>query len=115
MFDATAFTHNRPRLDAHGITAAFFDAVVKRAVDTGLTSDDHFSVDGTLIESYASIKSFRPVGEPADEDASGGGDVFGGGGTFGGFEPRNPAVDFRGQKRTNTTHQTRDAGRGQGL
>lgn len=56
-FDATTFTHNRPRLDAHGLTAAFFDAV--------LTSDDHFSVDGTLIESYASIKSFLAPGRTA--------------------------------------------------
>ena len=103
VFDATAFTHNRPRLDAHGITSAFFGAVVKRAVDAGLTSDEHFSVDGTLIESYASIKSFRPTpGSDQDEpdrDASSGGDTNT-------FKPRNPAVDFHGQKRTNATHRS---------
>lgn len=44
-FDQTAFTHNRPRLEKHGIVAAFFDGVVKRAVTSGLTSDEHFSVD----------------------------------------------------------------------
>ncbi|HEX8324329.1 MAG TPA: transposase [Tepidisphaeraceae bacterium] len=47
-FDQTAFTHNRPRLEKHGIGAAFFDGVVKRAMACGLTSDEHFSVDGTL-------------------------------------------------------------------
>src|SRR5580658_7976257 len=44
VFDATAFTHNRPRLEKHGIVAAFFQGVVKRAMNAGLTSDDHFSV-----------------------------------------------------------------------
>ena len=59
-FDATAFGHNRPRLDAHGLTAAFFQAVLREALAAGLCSE-HFSVDGTLIESYASIKSVRPI------------------------------------------------------
>ena len=63
VFDATAFTHNRPRMDEFGITAAFFEAVVLDAVNAGLCSDDHFSVDGTLIESMASMKSFRPKNE----------------------------------------------------
>ena len=58
-FDATAFTHNRTRLDEHGLTAAFFQA----ALAAGLCSD-HFSVDGTLIESYASAKSVRPIPPP---------------------------------------------------
>jgi transposase len=111
VFDATAFTHNRPRLDTHGITAAFFDAVVKRAVDAGLTSDEHFSVDGTLIESYASIKSFRPTAasgsdqdEPGQGVSSKGGDASGAGANA--FKPRNPAVDFHGQKRSNATHRS---------
>lgn len=94
-FDATVFTHNRPRLDEFGITGAFFDAVVKHAKDQGLCSDDHFSVDGTLIESWASMKSFRPKDEPQDDqDANN-------------FKPRNPNVDFHGQKRSNQTHQSR--------
>src|SRR5580658_4800939 len=67
VFDATAFTHNRPRLQEHGIVAAFFDGVVKRAMKAGLTSDEHFSVDGTLIESYAALKSFVPK-EPKERD-----------------------------------------------
>lgn len=98
VFDATAFTHNRPRLDRHGITAAFFDAVVNRAIDAGLTSDEHFSVDGTLIESYASIKSFKPVDQTGDEDRSDPGS---------GFKPRNAEVNFHGQRRSNKTHRSR--------
>lgn len=105
VFDATAFTHNRPRLDEHGITSAFFDAVTRRALETGLCSDEHFSVDGTLIESHASIKSFKPVDEPQDLKRPGGG---GSGGTSGGggFKPRNAEVDFHGQKRSNATHRS---------
>lgn len=94
-FDATTFTHNRPRLDQHGLTAAFFDAVLQRAVQAGLCSDEHFTVDGTLIESYASLKSFRPQNEPSKN------------GDSNGFQPRNPDVDFHGQKRTNETHASR--------
>jgi hypothetical protein len=94
-FDATAFTHNRPRLDRLGLTAAFFDAVVKQAQQAGLCSDDHFSVDGTMIESLASMKSFQPKDQQDDDqDANG-------------FKPRNPDVDFHGQKRSNETHVSR--------
>ena len=95
VFDSTAFAHNRPRLDQHGLTAAFFDAVLARAIQAGLCSDEHFTVDGTLIESYASLKSFRPKDEPADK------------GDSNGFQPRNPDVDFHGQQRTNETHASR--------
>lgn len=95
-FDPTVFTYNRPRLDEFGITGAFFDAVVKQAKDAGLCSDDHFSVDGTLIESLASLKSFRRNDE-ADAD----------GGDSNSFQPRNPDVDFHGQKRSNETHTSR--------
>ncbi len=101
VFDATAFTHNRPRLDEHGITAAFFDAVVRRALDAGLCSEEHFSVDGTLIRSYASIKSFTPRDQNEGGNAPGGSS---GRGSGGGFKPRNAEVDFHGQKRSNTTH-----------
>lgn len=58
-FDATTFTHNRQRLDDHHLTATFFAAVVGEAITAGLCSE-HFSVDGTLIESLASVKSFQP-------------------------------------------------------
>jgi transposase len=94
-FDATAFTHNRQRLDAFGLTAAFFGGTVKRALREGLASDEHFSVDGTLIEAHASIKSFRPR-DPVDPT--------GGGEDGNGFKSRNPDVDFHGQKRSNATH-----------
>jgi transposase len=103
VFDATAFTHNRPRLEKHGIIAAFFHGVVRRAMKAGLTSDDHFSVDGTLIESYASLKSFVPK-ERGDQNT--GGDQ-GKSGDGNGFKPRNAAVDFHGQKRSNDTRQSR--------
>jgi transposase len=101
-FDATAFAHNRPRLDEHGLTAAFFQAVLGQALAAGLCSE-HFSVDGTLIESYASLKSVRPVGEPTDSD---GPPPAGGAADGNGYKPRNPDVDFRGQKRTNATHRS---------
>jgi transposase len=94
-FDATTFTKNRRRLEEHGLTKAFFDAVVAEALTENLCSE-HFSVDGTLIESFASAKSFRPKGESNDESKDGNG-----------FKPSNPDVDFRGQKRTNKTHQSR--------
>jgi transposase len=102
-FDATAFSHNRPRLDEHGLPAAFFQAVLSEALAAGLCSE-HFSVDGTLIESYASLKSVRPIDEPAGSD---GGPAAGAGGDGNAFKPRNPDVDFRGQKRTNATHRSK--------
>ena len=95
-FDATVLTHNRPRMEEHGIISAFFDGVLREAVEGGLCSDDHFTVDGTMIESMASMKSFRPRDE-SDDDSQG----------SNGFKPRNPDVDFKGQKRSNATHQSR--------
>jgi transposase len=92
-FDATTFTKNRQRLEEHGLAKAFFDAVVAEALTRGLCSE-HFSVDGTLIESFASVKSFRPQDE--DEQPRDGN----------GFKPSNPDVDFHGQQRTNETHRS---------
>lgn len=97
-FDATAFTHNRERLERHGLVGAFFEGVVKRAMATRHVSDEHFSVDGTMIESYASLKSFQPIDhEPHDDDDD----------TGDGFKPRNAEVDFKGQKRRNPTHRSK--------
>lgn len=93
VFDPTTLTRNRNRLEEYRLTQAFFDAVVSQAVASGLCSE-HFSADGTLIESFAAAKSFRPKDEP-------------GGGAGNGFRPRNPEVDFRGQKRANETHASR--------
>ncbi len=102
-FDATAFTHNRPRLEKHGIVATFFDGVVRRAMSAGLCSDDHFSVDGTMIESHASLKSFKP--KDVGDDKKGNDDQRDGDKSDGnGFKPRNAEVNFHGQKRSNATH-----------
>jgi len=90
VWDATTFTKNRERFEAHGLVQAFFDGVVKEAVARGLASTDHFSVDGTLIQAYASLKSFKPKdgsGRPPTDD-----------------DPKNPTVNFRGERRSNATH-----------
>jgi len=92
-FDPTVFTKNRERLMEHEVGRLFFDAVVRQARDSGWMSDDHFTVDGTLIEARASMKSFRPKGEkPSDRPMDG--------------DPGNPTVDFHGEKRSNQTHQS---------
>ncbi|MBL8891864.1 MAG: IS5 family transposase [Planctomycetaceae bacterium] len=96
-FDATVLTHNRPRMEEHGIIRTFFDGVLREAIEGGLCSDDHFTVDGTMIESMASMKSFRPRDESGDDSSQ----------DSNGFKPRNPDVDFKGQKRSNETHQSR--------
>jgi transposase len=89
-FDASSFAKNRRRLLAHGVAQQFFAEVVVQADGLGLLSDEHFTVDGTLIEAAASLKSFRPkhesaLAEPVDD-------------------PGNPTVDFRGERRSNATH-----------
>lgn len=89
-WDATTFTKNRERFEAHGLVRAFFDGVVDEARAQGLVSEEHFSVDGTLIQAYASMKSFQKKDgsrrPPSDDD------------------PSNPTVNFRGEKRSNDTH-----------
>jgi transposase len=107
-FDHAVFTHNRPRLDEHDLTRKFFDAVVSETLTAGLCSE-HFSVDGTMIESLASAKSFQPKPKPTDTDNEGPSGPSGpnAAGDARGFKPRNVEVDFHGQKRTNETHQSR--------
>lgn len=102
VFDPTTFTHNRDRLHEHALTQTFFAAVVREALTRNLCSD-HFSVDGTLIESYASAKSFQPKPAPggASPDQPTPAPPAGNA-----FKPRNVAVDFHGRKRTNATHQS---------
>ena len=92
-FDASTFSKNRERLLGHAVADRFFAAVVERAKLRRYCSSDHFSVDGTLLEAWASHKSFKP------KDASGGAAQAGpaGGG-------RNADADFRGTKRRNDTH-----------
>jgi transposase len=110
-FDPTTFTHNRRRLDDHALTAGFFVAVTGEAITAGLCSE-HFSVDGTLIESFAAAKSFRPkpagdTGVSAGDGGSPPSDSGSSPADGNGFQPRNAEVDFHGQKRTNETHQSR--------
>lgn len=92
-FDATTFSKNRERLLEHAVADAFFAEVVAEAKRRKLLSADHFTVDGTLLEAWASLKSYRP----RDEDDAG---RPGSGG-------RNPEVDFRGQRRRRDTHVSR--------
>jgi transposase len=91
-FDPTVFTKNRRRLLKHDVAQRFFDEVVRQAAGLGLLSDDHFSVDGTLIEAAASLKSFRPKDQPPSDTPP--------------DDPGNPTVNFRGEKRSNATHQS---------
>ena len=92
-FDATVFSKNRERLMEHEVGRLFFDAVVRQARGAGLMSDDHFTVDGTLIEAWASLKSFRPKGEDQPPGPDQG-------------DPGNRWVDFHGEKRSNDTHES---------
>src|SRR5258705_5034509 len=89
VWSPTTFTKNRDRLLDGDIAAAFFDAVLIHADSKQLLSDEHFTVDGTLLEAWASQKSFQPRDQ--DPPANGGG---------------NPTVDFHGQRRTHATHQS---------
>ncbi len=89
-FDATVVTKNRQRLMDHDVGRALFDEVVWAADGEGLLSDEHFSVDGTLIEAAARLKSFRPRDAPAPPSTD--------------DDPGNPSVDFRGERRSNETH-----------
>lgn len=87
-FDATTFSKNRQRLLDHEIADRFFVAVVRQAKLRRYTSSEHFSVDGTLLEAWASHKSFKPKDEPRHKPPAG----------------RNAEVSFRGQRRSNATH-----------
>ena len=89
-WDATTFTKNRDRLLEGDVADAFFAEVLAAIKQDGLLSDEHFTVDGTLLEAWASHKSFKPKGpdqRPPDD-------------------PKNPTVNFHGQTRRNDTHQS---------
>jgi IS5 family transposase len=88
-FDASTFSKNRARLMKHDVAAQFFVQVVAQAKSARLMSDEHFTVDGTLIEAWASMKSFKKKDGPAPPSDD---------------DPSNPTVDFRGEKRSNDTH-----------
>jgi len=108
-FDHSTFSKNRARLMQHDVAKLFFGQVVEQAQAARLMSSEHFSVDGTLIDAWASMKSFQPKNsaeekkarnrKKADRRRRGGKGPKGGGG-------RNPEVSFHGQKRSNETHES---------
>ena len=89
-FDASTFSKNKERLLEHEVARKFLVVVLEEARQCKLLSEDHFTVDSTLLEAWASLKSFSP------KDGNDGPDA----------EEKNPSIDFHGQKRTNDTHQS---------
>jgi len=92
VWDATVFTKNRNRLLEAEVAKEFQARVVEQAREKGWASYEHFTVDGTLLEAWASVKSFQPKekkGSPPPDD------------------PGNPTVNFRGEKRSNETHESK--------
>jgi transposase len=96
VWNHSTFSKNRDRLMDSDISDHFFEQLRDQAGAKGLLSKDHFSVDGTLIDACASMKSFRPKDEDGDDDD----DADSGGG-------RNVARDFKGERRSNQTHESR--------
>jgi transposase len=88
----TVFSKNRDRLLAGNVAEAFFNEVQALAHRHHLLSSDHFTVDGTLLEAWASHKSFRPIDDPTPPPSD--------------DDPSNPSVNFRGEKRSNATHRS---------
>ncbi len=91
VWDATVFTKNRDRLLKHEVAKVFFAQVWQQAEQAQLTSDEHFTVDGTLLEAGASLKSFQKKGAAQRNDLD---------------DPGNPTVNFHGEKRSNETHES---------
>src|SRR5947208_7814993 len=90
VWDVRVFTKNRDRLLDGDVAREFLCEVVSQAQEKKLTSDEHFTVDGTLLEAWASLKSFQPKdGKNTPPD-----------------DPGNPTVDFHGKKRSNQTHES---------
>ena len=92
IWDVTVFTKNRERLLDGDIAEAFFQAVLQQARERNLLSDEHFTVDGTLLEAWASLKSFQrkdAKNAPPPDD------------------PGNATVNFHGEKRSNETHESK--------
>jgi len=91
VWNATTFTKNRERLLEADVARTFLVEVVEQARLGGWASEEHFSVDGTLLEAWASLKSFRPKDRQSEEPPD---------------DPGNPTVNFHGEKRSNDTHQS---------
>src|SRR5262249_29628527 len=89
VWDPTVFTKNRERLLQGDIAQAFFARVLEQARTRALLSAEHFTVDGTLVEAWASHKSFKPKTAPPTAPPD---------------DPGNPTVDLRGERRSNATH-----------
>jgi transposase len=88
VWDPTVFTKNRQRLLDGEVATAFLEQVVEQARRRGLLSGEHFTVDGTLLEAWAGLKSFKRKGDPPQRPE----------------DPGNPTVNFHGEKRSNDTH-----------
>lgn len=94
IWDATVFSKNRDRLLEGDVAESFFQGVLEQAREKDLLSDEHFTVDGTLVEAWASLKSFqrkdqeKTKSEPPEDRG-------------------NPSVDFHGEKRSNETHESK--------
>jgi transposase len=95
VWDATVFTKNRDRLLEADVAKLFLAQVVEQARGRGLTSDEHFTVDGTLLEAWAGAKSFQPKAEKKTPPPDGPDN-----------DPGNPTVNFHGEKRSNDTHES---------
>jgi len=91
VWDATVYTKNRRRLLDGRVAVKFFEAILGQAKEKGLLSEEHFTVDGTLIEAWASQKSFQRKDRPSPPPD----------------DPGNPSVNFRGEKRANDTHESK--------
>ena len=91
VWDVTVFTKNRERLLVGEVAQGFFTAVVEQAGAQGLLSNEHFTVDGTLIEAWAGHKSFKRKGDDQHTPPD---------------DPGNPSVNFHGERRSNATHQS---------
>jgi transposase len=92
VWDATTFTKNRDRLLKADVAQEFLARVVEQARANGLTSDEHFTVDGTLLEAWAGAKSFQPRDKPPTPPPD---------------DPGNPTVNFHGEQRSNDTHASK--------
>jgi transposase len=92
-FHHTTFSKNRQRLIGHDVAKTFFALVVQQARTGGLMSREHFTVDGTLIEAWASFKSLRRKDDKSEKGPP--------------DDPGNPTVDFRGEKLANDTHESK--------
>ncbi len=92
-FDHSTFSQNRERLLEHDVARQFFMAVMAQAQSAGLTSNEHFTVDGSLIDAWASVKSFRRKDEKDEKSPP--------------DDKGNPTVNFHGQKRSNATHESK--------